>query len=77
MSDDFAMTYALEKAGKPALFCPECLAATLHPWTGKSLQEFTNRQMIITRVYSSAAPLGSGCGRSRRLRAHDNFTPAS
>ncbi len=52
VSDDFAMTYALEKAGKSALFCPECLAATLHPWTGKSLLEFTNRQMIITRVYS-------------------------
>ena len=52
VSDDFAMTYALEKAGKPVLFCPECLAATLHPWTGKSLLEFTNRQMIITRVYS-------------------------
>ena len=52
VSDDFAMTYALEQAGKPALFCPECLAATAHPWTGKSLLEFTNRQMIITRVYS-------------------------
>jgi len=24
----------------------------LHPWTGKSLLEFTNRQMLITRVYS-------------------------
>jgi ceramide glucosyltransferase len=52
VSDDFAMTYALEQAGKPALFCPECLAATVHPWTGSILLEFTNRQMLITRVYS-------------------------
>jgi ceramide glucosyltransferase len=52
VSDDFAMTYALEQAGKPVLFCPECLAATLHPWTGTSLLEFTNRQMLITRIYS-------------------------
>ena len=52
VSDDFAMTYALEQAGKPVLFRPECLAATIHPWTGSSLLEFTNRQMLITRVYS-------------------------
>jgi len=52
VSDDFAMTNALEQAGKPALFCPECLAATIHPWTGSSLLEFTNRQMLITRAYS-------------------------
>ena len=52
VSDDFAMTLALEQAGKSVLFCPECLAATLHPWTGTSLLEFTNRQMLITRVYS-------------------------
>ena len=51
-SDDFAMTRALDEAGKPIVFCPECLAATLHPWTGAELLEFTNRQIIITRVYS-------------------------
>lgn len=51
-SDDLAMTYSLEQAGKPILFCPECIAATLHPWTGKDLIEFTNRQVLITRVYS-------------------------
>jgi len=51
-SDDFAMTRALEEAGKPIVFCPECLAATLHPWTGADLLEFTNRQVLITRVYS-------------------------
>jgi ceramide glucosyltransferase len=52
LSDDFAMTNALEAANLPIVFCPECLAATLHPWTGTQLLEFTNRQIQITRIYS-------------------------
>jgi len=52
LSDDYAMTHALQESGKPILFCPECLAVTLHPWTGSSLIEFTNRQVIVTRIYS-------------------------
>jgi ceramide glucosyltransferase len=52
ISDDFAITRALETAGKPIIFCAECLAATPHPWTGASLLEFTNRQILITRIYS-------------------------
>jgi len=52
VSDDLALTRALEAADKPILFCPECLAATTHPWTTASLLEFTNRQMLIVRVYS-------------------------
>jgi cellulose synthase/poly-beta-1,6-N-acetylglucosamine synthase-like glycosyltransferase len=52
VSDDFAMTRALEDARMPIVFCAECLAATLHPWTGTSLLEFTNRQILITRIYS-------------------------
>ena len=52
VSDDFAMTQALEQANKPIVFCAECLAATLHPWTGADLLEFTNRQILITRIYS-------------------------
>jgi len=52
VSDDFALTNALEAAGKPIVFCPECLAPTLHPWTASSLLEFTNRQILIARVYS-------------------------
>ena len=52
VSDDLALTRTLEAAGKPILFCAECLAATTHPWTFASLLEFTNRQMLITRVYS-------------------------
>ena len=53
VSDDFALTAALKAQGKEIMFCPECMAATLHPWTGKDLIEFTNRQISITRVYSS------------------------
>lgn len=51
-SDDLAMTNALQQAGKPIAFCPECLAPTLHPWTGHGLIEFTNRQILIARVYA-------------------------
>jgi ceramide glucosyltransferase len=52
VSDDFALTSALEQAGKTIVYCPECLAPTVHPWTGEELIEFTNRQILITRVYS-------------------------
>jgi ceramide glucosyltransferase len=52
VSDDFAMTSALEAAGKQIIFCPECLAVTLQPWTMETLLEFTNRQILITRIYS-------------------------
>jgi ceramide glucosyltransferase len=52
VSDDFALTNALVGAGKQIVFCPECLAPTPHPWTGSSLVEFTNRQILITRIYS-------------------------
>jgi cellulose synthase/poly-beta-1,6-N-acetylglucosamine synthase-like glycosyltransferase len=60
VSDDFALTNALEAAGKPIVFCPECLAATLHPWTWASLLEFTNRQILIARVYSQRRWLMGG-----------------
>jgi ceramide glucosyltransferase len=52
VSDDFAMTRALEQAEKPIVFCPECLAATLHAWNFSELLDFTNRQILITRVYA-------------------------
>jgi cellulose synthase/poly-beta-1,6-N-acetylglucosamine synthase-like glycosyltransferase len=52
VSDDFALTRALGADGKPIVFCPECLAATPHPWTGASLLEFTNRQILVTRIYA-------------------------
>ena len=52
VSDDLAMTRALELEHRPIVFCPECLAATLHPWTFDGLLGFTNRQILVTRVYS-------------------------
>jgi ceramide glucosyltransferase len=52
VSDDFGMTWALEQEAKPIVFCPECLAATPAPWTASDLFEFTNRQILIARIYS-------------------------
>ena len=52
LSDDLALTRALEEAGKPIIFCPECLGVTRHPWTMASLLEFTHRQILLARVYS-------------------------
>jgi len=52
LSDDFTITQALNDAGSAIVFCPECMAATLHPWTGAQLLDFTTRQIVITRVYS-------------------------
>ena len=64
ISDDFSLTGALETAGKQIIFCPECMAATLHPWSGSSLLEFTNRQILITRIY---APRRWGMGAAAHL----------
>ena len=52
VSDDFGITYALEVAGKPIVFCAECFAPTMHPWTLDSMLDFTTRQILITRIYS-------------------------
>jgi len=54
VSDDWALTNALERAGLRILFVPECLAPTVGDVTAEQLLEFTNRQMILTRVYSPA-----------------------
>ena len=60
VSDDFALTNALQQANKPIVFCSECFAATIHPWTWTELLEFTNRQMLITRIYSNRRWLVGG-----------------
>jgi ceramide glucosyltransferase len=52
VSDDYAMTRALQSANRQIVFVPECLTATFHDATARSLLEFTNRQMVITRIYS-------------------------
>jgi ceramide glucosyltransferase len=51
VSDDFALTHALRRLGRRIEFVPECLAPTLFDTTVPGLLEFTNRQMILTRVY--------------------------
>lgn len=52
VSDDLSLTRALRQAGRRIEFVPECLAPTLFDTTGRGLLEFTNRQMILTRVYA-------------------------
>jgi ceramide glucosyltransferase len=52
VSDDWALTAALQRAGMPIRFVPECLAPTLQDVNTEEFFEFTNRQMILTRVYA-------------------------
>jgi len=52
LSDDFALTNILKKAGKPIYFVPQCLTATVEDCTFRELLEFSTRQIKITRVYS-------------------------
>ena len=53
ISDDYSMTNALERRGKPILFLPECLTISIVDTTFGGLLEFTNRQILITRVYAN------------------------
>ena len=53
VSDDFSMTEALRQSGAPILFAPECIVPTMFDCDAAGLLEFTNRQIIITRVYQS------------------------
>ena len=52
VSDDYSMTSALQRAGRPIVFLPECLTVSYVETDFDGLMEFTNRQMLITRVYS-------------------------
>ena len=53
VSDDLSLTQALRQAGLPILFAPECIVPTIFDCDAAGLVEFTNRQIIITRVYES------------------------
>jgi ceramide glucosyltransferase len=53
VSDDFSLTHALHQSGLPILFAPECIVPTMFDCDLDGLLEFTNRQIIITRVYES------------------------
>lgn len=50
VSDDYAMTIALESAGRRIEFLPECLVPSFQDTDFDGLMEFTNRQMTLTRV---------------------------
>jgi ceramide glucosyltransferase len=52
VSDDFTLTRALGSAGYAIAFVPECLVASPTDVEAHKFFEFTNRQMIITRVYA-------------------------
>ncbi len=52
VSDDYSLTRALRAAGRRIHFVPECLVPTLYDADFHGLLEFTNRQIVITRVYA-------------------------
>lgn len=52
VSDDYSMTRALELAARPIVFLPECIVPSFVETDFTGLMEFTNRQVLITRVYS-------------------------
>jgi cellulose synthase/poly-beta-1,6-N-acetylglucosamine synthase-like glycosyltransferase len=52
VSDDYSMTRALQHAGRSIVFVPECLTPTYVDVDFRGLFEFTNRQILITKVYS-------------------------
>ena len=51
-SDDYSMTRALEATGHSIVFIPECLTLSYVETDFHGLLEFTNRQILITRVYA-------------------------
>jgi ceramide glucosyltransferase len=51
VSDDLSLTQALRRARFPIVFAPECLVPTVLDCDAAGLLEFTNRQIVITRVY--------------------------
>lgn len=52
VSDDYSLTRALERNGRTIVFIPECLTLSYVEATFEGLLEFTNRQILITRVYA-------------------------
>jgi ceramide glucosyltransferase len=52
VSDDYSLTNALERARRPIFFVPECLTVSFVDTDLGGLLEFTNRQILITRVYA-------------------------
>ena len=52
VSDDYSMTIAMERAQLSIVFLPECLMPSFVETDFHGLLEFTNRQILITRVYA-------------------------
>jgi len=52
VSDDYSMTRSLRRAGLSIMFLPECLTLSYAETDFAGLLEFTNRQILITRVYA-------------------------
>jgi len=52
VSDDYSLTRALERLNRPVVFIPECLTLSYAETDFQGLLEFTNRQVLITRVYA-------------------------
>jgi ceramide glucosyltransferase len=51
VSDDYSLTHSLARAGRSIFFVPECLTVSFVETDMRGLWEFTNRQILITRVY--------------------------
>jgi ceramide glucosyltransferase len=69
VSDDFSLTRALRHYGLPIEFAPECIVPTLFDCDAKGLIEFTNRQIIITRIYESRLWALAGIGHAFYIAA--------
>ncbi len=52
VSDDYSLTRALHRNNRPIVFIPECLTLSYAEADFQGLLEFTNRQILITRVYA-------------------------
>jgi len=52
VSDDYSLTHSLERSGRPIFFVPECLTVSFVETDFSGLLDFTNRQILITRVYA-------------------------
>jgi ceramide glucosyltransferase len=52
VSDDFSLTRTLERNNRSIVFVPECLTISYVETDFRGLLEFTNRQILITRVYA-------------------------
>ncbi len=52
LSDDFAVTRAMNEAALPIYFVPQALAVSIENCNWRECLEFTTRQMKITRVYA-------------------------